>query len=155
MDRVRVLRGRRLVSMEREDGDWLGSTIFAIAGLGIGFVAGMAFGEFFSEVDPGRVTGAVKRWKRGPADAAVPPAEIERAVNGALGENPLTRHLDVRARALGEGIVEITGTVPDTDARAHAATVARGVAGSYVVVNRVLVEGDDVPHRKAASATAV
>ena len=155
MDRVRVLRGGRLVSMEREDSDWLGSTLFAIAGLGIGFVAGMAFGEFFSEVDPGRVTGAVKRLKRRPAEATVPPAEIERAVNGALGENPQTRHLDVHARALGEGIVELTGTVPDADARSHAATVARGVAGTYVVVNRVLVEGDDVPRPEAASSKAV
>jgi hypothetical protein len=155
MDRLRVLRGGRLVSIERERGDWLGITISAVAGLGLGLVAGMAFGEFFSEVDPGRVTGAVKRLKRRRAEPVTPPEEIERAVNGALGENPQTRHLDVRARALGEGIVEITGTVPDAAARTHAATVARGVAGTYVVVNRVLVEGDDVPRRKAASSTAV
>ena len=152
MDRLRVLRGGRLVSIEREGGDWLGITISAVAGLGLGLVAGMAFGEYFSEVDPGRVTGAVKRLKRRPTEPVAAPGDIERAVNGALNENPQTRHLDVRARALGEGIVEITGTVPDADARAHAATVARGVAATVVVVNRVLVEGDDVPRRRAASS---
>jgi len=155
MDRVRVLRGGRLVSIEQEHGDWLGITISAVAGLGIGLVAGMAFGQYFSEVDPGRVTGAVKRLKRRAGEPEVPVEEIERAVNGALGENPQTRHLDVRARALGDGIVEITGTVPDPDARTHAATVARGVAGTCVVVNRVLVEGADVSRREAASSTAV
>lgn len=155
MDRVRVLRGGRLVSIERERSDWLGITISAVAGLGIGLVAGMAFGQYFPEVDPGRVTGAVKRLKRRPGEPAVPPEEIERAVNGALGENPQTRHLAVRARSLGEGIVEIIGTVPDPDARTHAAIVARGVAGTVVVVNRVLVDGDDVPRHEAASPTAV
>ena len=155
MDRVRVLRGGRLVSIEQEHSDWLGITISAVAGLGVGLVAGMAFGQYFSEVDPGRVTGAVKRLKRRPGEPEVPVEEIERAVNGALAENPQTRHLDVRARALGDGIVEITGTVPDADARTHAATVARGVAGACVVVNRVLVEGDDVPRPEAASSKAV
>jgi len=154
MDRVRVLRGGRLVSIEREDSDWLGITISAIAGLGLGMAAGIALGEFFSEVDPERVSGAVRRLKKRSTEPPAAPEEIERAVAGALGENPLTRHLDVRAHALGEGIVEITGTVPDAEAREHAATVARGVAGTYVVVNRILVEGDDVPRGTAAASTA-
>jgi len=154
MDRVRVLRGGRLVSIEREDSDWLGITIAAVAGLGIGIAAGIALGEFFSEVDPERVSGAVRRLKARSTEPTAAPEEIERAVTGALGENPQTRHLDVRAHALGEGIVEITGTVPDSDAREHAAMVARGVAGPYVVVNRILVEGDDVPRGTAAASTA-
>jgi hypothetical protein len=154
MDRVRVLRGGRLVSVEREESDWLENTISAVAGLAVGLAAAVAFGALFSEVDPQRVTGAVRRLKKDPAEPALPPEKVERAVSGALAENPGTRHLDVGAHALGEGIVEITGTVPDAEARTHAATVARGVAGAYVVVNRILVEGDDVPRRKAATSTA-
>jgi len=154
MDRVRVLRAGRLVSIEREDSDWLGITISAIAGLGIGMAAGIALGEFFSEVDPERVSGAVRRLKQRTAEPAAAPEDVERALTSALGENPQTRHLDVHAHALGEGIVEITGTVPDADARAHAATVARGVAGTYVVVNRILVEGDDLPRDTAAASKA-
>ena len=151
MDKVRVLRGGRRLRAEREDSDWLGIAASAIAGIGLGVVSGLAFSQWFSEVSPGTVTGAVRRLGRKSGDGTPEQPElIERAVNGALSENPKTRQLDVRARGLGEGIVELTGSAPDRDARALAATIARGVAGVSVVVNRILVDTDELPRPKVS-----
>jgi hypothetical protein len=143
MDKVRVLRGGRSVRNEREDSDWLGLVASAVAGIGIGIISGLAFSQWFSEVSPGKVSGAVRRLgKRGTGTTEAGPEQIERAVNGALDESATTRHLQVRARALGDGIVELTGSVPDRDARLLAATVARSVSGVTVVVNRILADDD-------------
>jgi osmotically-inducible protein OsmY len=151
MDKVRVLRGGRGLRAQREESDWLGLAASAIAGIGLGVVSGLAFSQWFSEVSPGKVTGAVRRIGRRREDEPdTQPVQIERAVNGALSENPKTRQLDVRARALGEGIVELTGNSPDRDARSLAATIARGVSGVTVVVNRILVNDEDVPRTTAS-----
>jgi osmotically-inducible protein OsmY len=42
--------------------------------------------------------------------------------------------------ALGDGIVELTGTAPDVITRQLAGDIARDVPGAVVVVNRILVE---------------
>jgi osmotically-inducible protein OsmY len=146
MDKVRVLRGERRLRAERKDADWLGIVASAVAGIGMGVVSGLAFSQWFSEVNPERVSGAVRRLGRRGGRASGPsPEHIERGVNGALAENPKTRHLQVRARALGEGVVELTGASPDRDARLLAATDARGVSGVTVVVNRILADDEDLP----------
>ena len=49
----------------------------------------------------------------------------------------------MQATALGDGLVELTGTVPSDLDRQLVAEVARSVAGAEVVVNRILVEGTD------------
>jgi len=152
MNRVRLLRGGRLVDAERDDGDWIGITLSAIVGAGLGLFAGLAASQFFSEVSPKGVGGAVRGIGRRSSKGEPPPPEVlERQVTGALGENPKTRQLDVRARALSEGIVELTGTAPDADARAAAATVARGAVDHAVIVNRILVAGEDVAKRPSRS----
>jgi osmotically-inducible protein OsmY len=122
----------------------MGLTLTAAAGVGLGVFAGMAIGQLLGSVDTERVRRAVgHRLRRSGAGSAAPAeGELERAVNGALSENATTRHLAVRAHALGDGIVELTGTAPDPEARALAGTIARGVAGSGVIVNRILVEGE-------------
>ncbi len=150
MDRVRVLRAGRLVDVDQRDTDVLGIAVSALAGVGFGLVAGLATSQFFSELSPRRVSRAVKRIGRRSSSRAGGPDTLERAVNGALGENPKTRQLDVRARALSDGIVELVGIAPDPDARAVAGIVARGALEDAVVVNRILVEGEDVPRRPSA-----
>jgi hypothetical protein len=152
MNRVRVLRGGRLLDTERDDGDWIGITLSAIAGAGLGLFAGLAASQFFSEVSPRGVSGAVRSiGRRSSRRPPPPPDALERKVTGALGENPKTRHLDVRARALSDGIIELTGTAPDAGARAAAATVARGAVDHVVIVNRILVAGEDVLKRPPRS----
>ena len=150
MDRVRVLRGGRLADADQRDTDVLGIVVSALAGVGLGLVAGLATSQFFSELSPRRVGGVVKRIGRRSSSRAATADTLERAVNSALGENPKTRQLDVHARALSDAIVELVGTAPDPDARAVAGIVARGALEDAVVVNRILVEGEDVPRRPSA-----
>lgn len=143
MDHLRVLRGRRVIRVHGQRRDWVGLGLTAAAGVGLGMFAGLAIGQLLGGVDTERVRDAVGRLGRStPGPDADTGGSVERAVNGALSENATTRHLAVRAHAIGDGIVELTGTAPDPEARALAATIARGVAGSAVVVNRILVEGE-------------
>ncbi len=144
MDHLRVLRGRRVIRVRDEERDWLGLGLAAAAGVGLGVFAGMAIGQLLGGVDAERVRDVVgRRLGRSTAGTdAGTETDVERTVNGALSENATTRHLAVRAHAIGDGIVELTGTAPDPEARALAGTIARGVVGSAVVVNRILVEGE-------------
>ena len=108
-------------------------------------IAGVVLGEFLGRVDADRVRATVRRLRRPVLKA--PPEDTEavrRDVQGALDESPKTRAFSVGVRALGEGIVELTGVAPDPDARDLASTIARGVSGTFVVVNRMLVD-DSVP----------
>ncbi len=134
-----------LIHIKNDDNDWLGLAASAAAGLGLGVIAGVVLGEFLGRVDADRVRATVRRL-RGPVLKA-PPEDTEavrRDVQGALDESPKTRAFSVGVRALGEGIVELTGVAPDPDARDLASTIARGVSGTFVVVNRMLVE-ESVP----------
>jgi hypothetical protein len=141
----RCHREDTLIRIKNDDNDWLGLAAFAAAGIGLGVIAGVVLGEFLGRVDGDRLRATVRRLRR--PVLRVQPEDIEavrREVQGALDENPKTRGLDVSVRALGEGIVELTGAAPDPEARDLAGSVARGVSGTYVVVNRMLVE-DGVP----------
>lgn len=135
-----------LIHIKNDDRDWLGLAASAAAGLGLGVIAGVVLGEFLGRVDADRVRATVRRLRRpvlkaGPEDTEA----VRREVQGALDENPKTRSLSVGVRALGEGVVELSGVAPDPDARDLAGSVARGVSGKFVVVNRMLVE--DVPQQ--------
>ncbi len=85
---------------------------------------------------------AVRRLRRRPPDAdeAREIRDLEGRVRAALEENPTTESLAIEIRGLGEGIVELTGTVPDPSARRLAGELARTVEGADVLVNRILVE---------------
>jgi len=121
------------------------------AGLGVGLLAGIVASEFLGDVNPERVRRVVRRLRRGEAGPSEhDPRVVERAVAAALGENPQTRDLTITARALGDGVVELTGTAPDPEARRLAGKVSRGAPGADVIVNRILVEGEDIPPRRSA-----
>lgn len=102
--------------------------------------------ELLGDVNPDRVRRVVRRLRRSEAGHVEhDPRVLERAVVAALGENPQTRDLTITARALGDGVVELTGTAPDPEARLLAGKVSRGAPGADVIVNRILVEGEDIP----------
>jgi osmotically-inducible protein OsmY len=73
------------------------------------------------------------------------PEHVQRAVQRALRNTSATRRLGVSARVLEGGVVELTGVAPDERTRQAAGEAASAVAGADVVVNRILVEGRDVP----------
>ena len=130
-----------LIHIKSDDQDWLGIAASAVAGIGLGVIAGVVLGEFLGRVDGDRERATVRRLRRPVLKALPEDAEaVRRDVQGALDENPKTRALDVGVRALREGIVELTGVAPAPDAHDLAGTIARGVSGPFVVVNRMLVE---------------
>jgi hypothetical protein len=140
-----VLRGEVLIHIKNDDNDWVGLVSAAVAGVSLGIIAGVFLGDFLGRVDADRVRATVRRLRKPVLKAQPEDTEaVRREVQGALDENPKTRALDVGVRALGEGIVELTGVAPDPEARNLAGAIARGVSGTFVVVNRMLVE-DSAP----------
>lgn len=135
-----------LVRIERHDDDWAGIALAGAVGLGAGLLAGLVAGELLGTVDADRLRRIVRRLRRPAAnESGRDPLDVQEEIETVLERNPTTRRLGLAVRALGEGIVELTGTAPDVTVRTLAADLARGVSGAAVVVNRILVEGTDVP----------
>lgn len=128
---------------ERQKNGIAGIAFAAAAGFGIGLVAGLVAGEWLGGVHPERVRRAVERL-RPPTSPARDPQAVERAVLRALKTDPRTQNLGIAARAISDGLVELTGTVPTGELRRYAAEIAQAAAGHDVLVNRLLVEGEDV-----------
>ncbi len=142
-----------LIHIRRERDDRLGLAIAATIGLGAGVFAGMVLGEMLGKVNSERVLGAVGKL-RPRSRRSVDPHVLERTVLDALRATAATRDLELKVHALGDGLVEITGTAPDAAARTAAGVTARTVPGADVVVNRILVEGNDIPARKSVPPNA-
>jgi osmotically-inducible protein OsmY len=150
-----VLRGGSLIRIwRREESDWLGVAVSTAVGLGLGVLAGMAVNELVGGLNPARLKRVVHRARPGKEEErSLDAAALEHAVRGALSEHPTTRSMRIDVRALGDGIVELTGTAADAEGRGLAAAVARGVSGTHVIVNRLLVEDSDGANDRRASAT--
>jgi hypothetical protein len=120
-----------------------GVALAAAAGFGMGLLAGLAAGEWLGDVDADRVRRAVKQLRppTGPPDAP----GLERTVRDALEADAGTRYLKVRPRLLGEKLLELVGRVPSATARERAGAVAQAAVPGFTVINRLLVEGQDVP----------
>lgn len=125
-----------------------GIALAAAAGFGMGLLAGLVAGEWLGDVDADRVRRAVDRLR--PVDGSADGAGIERSVRGALEADPGTRYLKARPRVLGEKLLELTGRVPTAAARERAAAVAQRAVPGFTVINRLLVEGQDVPRGSPA-----
>jgi hypothetical protein len=128
---------------DAESHDRMGTTLFAALGLGLGLVCGMVLSEMLGNVHPERVRSAVRRMREGGDSEVLDPEQVERNLLSALRGNPTTRGSDINVKALGDGLVELTGTVPDERTRTIARDLAVAAAGAEVVVNRLLVEGVD------------
>ncbi len=127
---------------ERSEGV-AGIALAAAAGFGVGLLAGLVAGEWLGDVDADRVRRAVRRLR--PPEAPPDAAGIERTVRNALEAEARTRYLKARPRVLGEKLLELVGRVPTQAARERAAAVARQAAPGFTVINRLLVEGQDIP----------
>jgi len=134
----RLSRYRLKLRRKRESP--LGIAIASAAGFGAGLLAGVILGGWLGAVHPERVR-RILGGKREPE--TVDPARLERDVLRALKTTSATRRLNLSARALEGGLVELTGIAPDERTRQSAGDAAR-IAGD-VVVNRILVQGRDVP----------
>jgi hypothetical protein len=79
-----------------------------------------------------------RRLRGGPAEPGFDHLEID--VVDALCADEVAGSCAIDVAALGPGLIELTGRVPDQDAAGRAAAVAQRVAGVHTVVNRLVVE---------------
>lgn len=128
---------------DRSHDGFMGTALAAVVGFTAGLLAGLVVGEWLGDVNRERLRSAVRRL--GGEMPPVDPAALERLVLRALRGDPRTRHLPIQVRVVDAGLVELTGRVPTEEARERAGEAARAVAGADAVVNRLLVEGTDVP----------
>lgn len=132
------------IEQEQEHRGVTGIALSAALGLGIGVLGGIIARELLTGLNTEPVKSAVRRLRpEGDMEEEQDPLAVQQSVEQALVDDPGTQALRVRVEALGDGIVELTGTVPDALSRQLAGDVARGVPGADVVVNRVLVEGSN------------
>jgi hypothetical protein len=64
---------------------------------------------------------------------------LEERVLEAFRNDPILSERAVDIGALGDGIIELAGSVQNEDEAAHAVTIARGTPGVETVVNRMVV----------------
>ena len=129
-----------MVARSERRGEWV---TWAALGLGMGIVAGFALAETMGRVDRKRVTRAVGRLAQTPAARPLPADRAAEAAAVALARAPGLAGLDLEARALGPGRVELLGWVPDRKRRALAERTVAEVDGITGIVNRLLVEDED------------
>lgn len=133
----------------------MGIALSTAAGLGVGLLAGLLANELFGSLDSERMRRVLGRLRKAPEPGSgLDPADIEEGVTSALQQHATTRPLAIVVRALGEGIVELTGTAPTKETRVLAGQVARRAPGADVVVNRILVEGWDLPAHEPSPSSA-
>ena len=144
-----------MVRIERNESDWLGIALAAVGGLMAGVIAGAALGEMLGDLSPARLRGVARRLRPSKVETFTEdPRLLRNAIAGALADHPDTQGLAVTVEALGDGMVELTGIAPDPISREVAGAVAREVPGAGVVVNRLLVEGTDVPEQTSSPPSA-
>jgi hypothetical protein len=133
---------RRLSTNRQEPDGFIAIALGTAAGFAVGLLGGVVLGEWLGAVHPERVRRLLRR---GPTPVPADTERMEQAVRHALRTMPATRRLDLSARALDGGVVELTGRAPDERSRRAAGEAAAAVAGADAIVNRILVEGRDLP----------
>lgn len=126
---------------------------WSLVGLGLGLVGGIALAGWF---------GPIRRQEQD-EDAELPPATppgkllkasaAERAVERALTHDLELSELELKALAVGRGVVELHGWVPTRPLRTRAMRVASQVEGIDSIVNCLLVHGEDDPADPDLDAT--
>jgi BON domain len=126
---------------------------WSLVGLGLGLVSGIALAGWLGPIRP-RGT----RDDREPALAERPPVVLkasaaERAVERTLKRDAELSGFELRALAVGPGVVELHGWVSARSLRTRAMRLAAQVQGIETLVNCLLVHGEDDPARPALDAT--
>lgn len=116
----------------------------------MGVAAGFLVGEFTGQVDTAKFRKAVRRLLTGPRED-IDLDELRREVTEVLDANPTTRRMGIVALAIGNGIVELEGTAQDESERELAGNLVRNNTSANVVVNRILVEGIEMPPGESVS----
>lgn len=129
-----------MVARSERRGEWV---TWAALGLGVGIVAGFALAESVGRVDRKRLARAAHRLGAAPPPLPLPADRAAQAAAVALARTPELADLELEARALGPGRVELLGWVPDRKRRALAERTVAAIEGITGLVNRLLVEEED------------
>lgn len=116
----------------------------------MGVIAGFFVGEFAGQVDIARIRKAVRGLGPSPRED-IDPEALRREVTEVLDANPTTRRMGIVASAIGNGIIELEGTAQDESERELAGTLVRDNTSAPVVINRILVEGIEIPPGESVS----
>ena len=142
MGTLSVPREAKLVHIDSDDKGITGIALSAALGFGLGLVGGLLLREFVG-LDTEPVKKAVKRLSGSQREPKEDHSAVEDAVIEAWENDPDLRHLALAVEALGDGIVEVTGTASSQMTRQLAGDVARSVQGADVVLNRIHIEGTE------------
>ena len=113
---------------------------WALAGLGLGFAAGLLLGERFHHRELARASArALARGRPLRLSAAA----TARAAGNLLAADAELAAAGLRVQGLSAGVVELRGWVASRGARARAARLVAGLPGVDAVVNHLLVRGED------------
>lgn len=113
---------------------------WTLAGLGLGFLAGLVLGERYHHRELAR--RSVRTLARLQPVRLSATATGRAAANLIAADGELAR-AGIRAQGLAAGVVELAGWVPTRSARARAARVVAAIPGVETVVNHLLVRGED------------
>ena len=129
-----------MVYIDGKDKDVTGIALSAALGFGLGVIGGLFLREFVGGVNTEPVKKAVRRLNETDGESKQELGAIEDAVIQAWEDDPDVRPLPLAVEALGDGIIEITGTAASPMTRQLASDVARSVRGADVVLNRIHIE---------------
>ncbi len=127
---------------------------WALAGAGVGFLAGLLLGERYHHRELAR---ASVRTLRGARPVRLSAAATARAAANLLEAEAGLGIEGLRAQGLSAGVVELAGWAPSRAARARAARLVAALPGVDAVVNHLLVRGEDdlpVPDLRIADQSA-
>ena len=130
-----------MVLIDGKNRDVTGIALSAALGFGLGVVGGLFLREFVGGVNTESVKKAVRRLNEPEGESKKELGAIEDAVIQAWEDDPDVRPMPLAVEALGDGIIEITGTASSAMTRQLASDIARSVPGAEVVLNRIHIEG--------------
>ena len=116
--------------------------LWTTLGVGTGIVAGFALSEWVGGVSRARM-GRVARQLREPTPTRLTVSASARAVTVALKAEKRLAGVDIDARPVSRGVVELGGWVPSRAVRTLACRTALAVPGIESVINSILVHGED------------
>jgi hypothetical protein len=121
------------------------SELFAwgLVGAGLGAVAGFVMGQWLGEVDSGRLSRAATRLQQNGFTRASRPKSTINVARAALRNDDLLRSLELELVAVSAGVIELHGWVPSRSLRARAVRILRQVPEIEILINCLLVRGED------------
>lgn len=126
---------------------------WSLVGIGLGLVGGIALAGWLGPVRRGEDDETADPASAGAPAKLLKASAAERAVERALSRDVELGELELRALAVGRGVVELHGWVSSRALRTRAMRVAAQVEGIESLINCLLVHGEDDPAEPALDAT--